>query len=166
MITGRGRPSVRFITQLALKQALTVAGTSMGNLQLLDLQSGELGIVSHVGFSQEFLTYFQAVRLGDGSVCSRALMAKQPVSIVDVMRDEEFAPHRTIAEAHGFRGVHSTPLVTQSGLLVGVLSTHFNVPRVLTAVEAQELRNIAASATDEIVRELAGVRHPLLDPLP
>ena len=48
--------------------------------------------------------------------------------IVDVDLDVQFAPHRDIAAASGFRAVQSTPLVDGTGRLLGVVSTHYPRP--------------------------------------
>jgi hypothetical protein len=55
------------------------------------------------------------------------LLGTQTV-VFGVRTDPDFAPHREIAAAAGFRAVQSTPLVDHSGTLVGMLSTHYRRP--------------------------------------
>ena len=47
----------------------------------------------------------------------------------DTETDPDFAPSRAIAASSGFRAVQSTPLFGRGGELLGMLSTHFKVPR-------------------------------------
>jgi signal transduction histidine kinase len=51
------------------------------------------------------------------------------VIIEDVQTDPDFAPHRAIAAAAGFRAVQSTPVMSRNGELLGILSTHFRNPQ-------------------------------------
>ncbi|WP_456842686.1 GAF domain-containing protein [Bradyrhizobium sp. USDA 4486] len=76
------------------------------------------------GFTQEFLDCFRRVTIRDGCACGRALFNRQPVVLNDITIDPRFLPFRGIAERAGFKAVQSTPLMTSSGALVGVLSTH------------------------------------------
>jgi len=45
--------------------------------------------------------------------------------VEDVETDPIFAPYREAARNAGFRSCHSTPLITRSGTIIGVLSVHF-----------------------------------------
>ena len=48
--------------------------------------------------------------------------------VEDVEADPAFTAFRSTARRGGFRAVHGTPLITQSGNIVGVLSTYFRQP--------------------------------------
>jgi signal transduction histidine kinase len=65
----------------------------------------------------------------DSAACGRALKERERVIIEDVEADPEFAPHRHVAAAAGFRAVQSTPMFGQTGEPLGTLSTHFTRPR-------------------------------------
>jgi GAF domain-containing protein len=110
----------------ALEGAMSLMGADRGNIQLVGPADAELRIVAHHGFSDEFLEYFAVV--SEGSVCTRAARSRAQMVVVDVDEDREFAPHRDIAAASGFRAVQSTPLTDTTGGLVGVLSTHYPHP--------------------------------------
>jgi hypothetical protein len=111
----------------ALAAVLSASGAERGNIQLLNPATRSLRIVTHCGFSAEFLEYF-AVANDRGSACGRAARERAQVVIADVSLDPGFAPHRDIAAASGFRAVQSTPLVDLSGQMVGVVSTHYARP--------------------------------------
>jgi CRP-like cAMP-binding protein len=108
----------------ALDGAISFLDADFGNVQIYDPQEKVLRIAAQQGFGEEFLDYFDEVHFDDGAVCGRAAGGAQVV-VPDVNADAGFAPHRDIAEASGFRGVQSTPLIDGSGRLQGVMSTHF-----------------------------------------
>ncbi len=125
---GQDLPPIGFsVLEEGLEDALTVLHADRGNVQIVDPATGSLVLVLQTGFSDEFLEYFAVVD-DDGSACGRAASQHAQTVIGDVNTDPGFAPHREIAAASRFRAVHSTPLVDQSGQLVGVLSTHYPRP--------------------------------------
>jgi GAF domain-containing protein len=115
-----------FIAQ-ALDGALRLTGADRGNVQLRHPLTRSLRITAHAGFESEFLEYFSVVD-DDRSACGRAMAEYRQVVIGDVNADPRFAAHREIAAASAFRAVQSTPLVDRGGRIVGVFSTHYEVP--------------------------------------
>jgi GAF domain-containing protein len=111
----------------ALDGAMSLLGADFGNVQLRDRASGELRIAAQVGFGEDFLEHFAAVT-DDGSACGRAASRHAQVVVADVTEDEAFEPHRRIAASSGSRAVLSTPVVDETGRLIGVVSTHFRQP--------------------------------------
>lgn len=116
------------VLRQVLQVTIDLLQADMGNIQLYNAQRKVLEIVCHQGFSAEFLDAFRAVRIDDGTACSRALQFGQRVIIEDVETDPAFQPLRAIAAAAGYRAVQSTPLISYQGELLGVLSTHFSQP--------------------------------------
>jgi GAF domain-containing protein len=112
----------------ALVGALELSGAELGNIQIRDPATGALRIVAQHGFGPEFLEHFAVVE-DDGSACGRAAGTHLQTVIVDVDTDEGFAPHRRIAAASGFRAVVSTPVVDDTGRLVGMISVHHRRPQ-------------------------------------
>jgi len=111
-----------------LAMALEIQGTDLGNIQLVDRQTGTLAIVTQRGFGLDFLDYFGSVDTQDESACARAMRDQEPVLIADVNTDPLFAVHRRVAASAGFRAVQSIPLIGRDGALLGILSTHFRHP--------------------------------------
>jgi GAF domain-containing protein len=111
-----------------LSIALALHGTAMGNIQLVDPETGDLRIIAQRGFGLDFLEHFAVVNTENGSACGRAMLNRKPLMIPDVKTDPLFAVHVNIAEAAGFRAVQSTPLISRNGAFLGVLSTHFRTP--------------------------------------
>lgn len=108
-----------------LAASIEITGAQKGDVQLYDPDTDALKIVAQHGFDEQFLQYFQMVRSDDDSACGKAMSQKTRVIIEDVTVDPTFEAHREIAEAAGFRSVQSTPLLSRSGRVLGVLSTHY-----------------------------------------
>ena len=108
----------------ALEAALVVSGTAMGNLQIRTADG--LVIAVQRGFDKPFLDYFACVH--DEGTCGAAAQKGARVIVADVACDPIFAgtPAAPVMAAAGVRAVQSTPLVTQAGRLVGMLSTHYS----------------------------------------
>jgi hypothetical protein len=128
-VTGslRDVSSLTSLLPRVLDGALSLTGADLGNLQLLDPVTGALRIVTQSGFDSKFLGYFAVVDLAH-SACGRAGREGAQTVIGDVNTDPDFAPHRDIAAASGFRAVQSTPLINYAGRPVGRVSTHFRRP--------------------------------------
>lgn len=120
----------------ALEQAISLLGASYGNIQLVHPLKGTLRIAAQCGFDRDFLEYFAEVD-DASSACGRAAEHHAQMVIPDVNRDANFAPHREIAAASGFRAAQSTPIVSPSGRLLGMLSTHFRRPHRPTRRQLQ-----------------------------
>src|SRR5262249_42830679 len=111
-----------------LENAIVTCGAAFGNVQLLNAHSNALEIVAQRGFREDFLNYFRAVRVDEGSACAQSMQSGERIIIEDVELDAAFAPHRRVAAAAGYRAVQSTPLKTHDGKILGMLSTHFRAP--------------------------------------
>lgn len=108
-----------------LDAAMAECGAIKGNVQLFDARHGALCIVAQRGFDASFMQLFEFVRIDEPSTYGRAFRQRQRVVIHDVATDLLFAPYLSIARANGFQSVQSTPILTNSGTVLGVLSTHF-----------------------------------------
>jgi two-component system, sensor histidine kinase len=121
-----------------LDDAIGLLGAEYGNVQLL---AGEdLLIVAQRGLPQAFLNAFRRVRRGDGSACGRALFLGESVVISDVQTDLQFTVFRDIAKHSHFRAVQSTPLITESGRELGIVSTHFANVHQPSKIEMETLK--------------------------
>lgn len=136
-----------------LDRAMSLMGADLGTLQLRDPVTGSLWLVTQSGISPEFIDYFAVV--DDGvSACGRAAQACAQAVISDVNADADFAPHRGIAAAAGFRAVQSTPLADYAGRLIGVVSTYFARPHLPPARKLRIMELYGDVAGDAIARRL------------
>ena len=128
--------SSQTVLEEILDAIIELQHADFGNIQIYNPEPGVLEIIAQRGFQQDFLDYFKTVH-DPAAACGRAIHARERVIVEDVRIDPEFEPHREIAAAAGFCAVHSTPLVSRTGDLLGVLSTHFREPH---RPSARELR--------------------------
>ncbi|BBA68799.1 Oxygen sensor histidine kinase NreB [Geobacter sulfurreducens] len=138
-----------------IEAAIAITGADMGNLQLLDA-SGALKIVAHRGFGAPFLDFFSTVRDGC-ACCGTALRLGTRMVIEDVTQSPVFAgtPALEVMLDAGARAVQSTPLVSSSGPLLGMLSTHYRSPRRPDERDLRLLDLLARLSTDIIERTRA-----------
>lgn len=108
-----------------LRRVLTVTGTDMGNVQLVE--DGVLRMAKHTGLSRQFTDYFAFV---DGNTaCSRAATALQQVTVKDVASSAGFDDEtRRVILTAGSRACHSVPLVDDQNTVRGVISSHHARP--------------------------------------
>ena len=118
---------LRPILDETLKMAVAVENADFGLLSLCDPEGNRLEIGASIGFGEEFLKAVERVPPGVGS-CGTAFAERRRVIVEDLETDPILTPYREEARQSGFRAVHSTPLITRIGKVVGVLSTFFKQP--------------------------------------
>jgi PAS domain S-box-containing protein len=132
---------------------MEITGSEMGNIQLLD--EGKLTIVAHRGFDGAFLDFFNTVERDQGA-CGTALARGRRVIIEDVATDPIYdEASRAVLLAAGSRAVQSTPLVSRSGHVLGIFSTHYRSPQRPGERELRLLDVLARQAADLIERKRA-----------
>jgi PAS domain S-box-containing protein len=131
-----------------------ITGADMGNIQLF--QNGVLRIVSQRGFAAPFLEFFNHVSHGSAA-CGTALERRERVIVEDVLQSQLFMGTPALAAmlAADARAVQSTPLVSRSGTLLGMFSTHYRTPRRPGDRELRMLDLLARQAADLIERTQA-----------
>jgi len=109
-----------------LAASLKLLHAKMGNVQVID-DNGCLRIATHHGFRQPFLDFFKVVTSGTPAVCGAAETNRKRVIVEDVTKCAMFVdtPALRILLDAGVRAVQSTPLMTRSGEIIGVISTHY-----------------------------------------
>jgi len=111
-----------------LDTAIDVAHADFGNIQLLDPKTSTLHIAAHRGFPQWWIDYWETVIEGQGTY-GTTLKRRERVVVEDVEQSPIFtATDLEMQRKAGVRAVQSTPLVSRSGELIGMLSTHMKRP--------------------------------------
>ena len=129
-----------------LSQALSVVGTDMGNVQIVDRAEGGLRIERHTGHTEDFVDFFAYVG-EDGTSCAKAARDVAQVTVQDVATDPVFTERPRGDPAAGSRACHSVPLTTSSGRCVGMVSAHLERPlRGLTRAQLKALTVVGAEA--------------------
>ena len=141
----------RAVLSSALDAALHLTGAPKGNLQLLDPETGALHIRVHRGFGPAFLGFFNSVDCGHAA-CGTALEQGGQVVVEDVRSSPIFSPAalKTMLDAYAL-SVQSTPIMSHSRV-IGMLSTHYDVPRQFEAGELDSVKEVADRAAGVLER--------------
>ena len=124
--------------------ALQVTGSDMANLQLVDPLSGDLYIAAQYGFSRPFLDFFGHVHEGSAA-CGTAFKRRDRIIVEDVTQSPIFwrtNALEVLLDAR-VRAVQSSPLISRSGAILGVVSTHWSSPYCLSHHEKLQLDFLA-----------------------
>lgn len=109
-----------------------------GVLSLYDAESGVLREAASVGFDERAREPGGELSPGvEAGACVRAFATGRRAIVFDVETDSSFQQYRGIARFIGFRAVHSTPIVTLAGEILGVISLYFSAPRDPDELEIQ-----------------------------
>jgi PAS domain S-box-containing protein len=109
-----------------LDTAVEGQDADFGLVWLQERESGALVVRASRGFDGKALQHFQRVMPGPGGGAAGNAFAQQRRWVIeDVDVDPGFEPFRNGAHDAGFRAIHSTPIVTRSGQLLGAISVHF-----------------------------------------
>jgi signal transduction histidine kinase/CheY-like chemotaxis protein len=103
-------------------------GADLGLLSMYERNRSTLRVVASIGFSDEALQLLHCIKPGDRA-CDVASAERRRIIVEDTEQDPRTACFREIARGAGFRAVHSTPLLTQSGEVLGAITVLFRTPR-------------------------------------
>jgi hypothetical protein len=133
-----------------LGSAIAETSADMGNIQLLDHDSGILKIRAHRGFEAPFLDYFNDVESGQAA-CGTAMKAGVRVIVEDTVNSAIFrnSPSLEVLLDANVRAVQSTPIIGENDDVIGILSTHYRKP---TRPSTQDLQVL-----DYYAREIAAL---------
>ncbi len=110
--------------QDVMDTAVLLMKAPKGTLQIVEGDS--LRIVAHHAHDPYFLEYFaEAEKVA--SVCGEALKKSQRVVIADIEKSDMFRSTRSleILRKAGIRSIQSTPMISHTGALLGVLTTQW-----------------------------------------
>jgi PAS domain S-box-containing protein len=138
-----------------LDGAIFLTGADKGNVQLLDPAAGGLVIAAQRGFGPRFLDFFSQVHAESAAVCGAALAKRERVIVEDVLTSRIFAGPlvREVLSSEGVRAVQSTPLVSSTERVLGMISTHFTQPTRLDERVLRFMDLLARQAADYLERK-------------
>lgn len=141
-----------------LDSAIRASAADFGNIQFCDPYAGVLRIVAQRGFSQSFLEFFRFVEK-KGTACGAALNNGARIVVHDVRVSPLFSEstRRAVLEADA-RAVQSTAIRSATGLVVGVLSTHYRRAGVPTAEQLKEMDGVIPDVAAILETRVADVR--------
>jgi len=140
-----------------LDGAVNVMGSDFASMQIVSPErgpGGELRLIAFRGFDEQATKFWEWVGAGSQSTCAVALRTGQRVVCEDVracdfMQDTD---DLAIYLQSGVRAVQSTPLLSRSGQLLGVISTHWRRPHRPPLADLHRLDLLARQAADLIER--------------
>ena len=146
---------IQALYERILDAAQAILQCDCANLQMFYPErgsGGELRLLGQRGFTAEAARRWEWVRPAMGTACGEALRTRQRVMIADVRKCVFMAGTDDLEEylAGGIHAVQTTPLVSRSGALQGMISTHWREPHELSASDLRALDVLARLVGDLI----------------
>lgn len=138
--------------------AVGMMRSQAASLQGMNYETQKLQLLAWRGFHPESAEFWRVVSCGSSSACGQALQNSGRIVVPDVEGWDMAAgteDHRHYRLSN-LRSVQSTPLISRSGRLVGVLSTHWREPYDPSERELRLMDVLARQAADLIERNMAG----------
>lgn len=112
------------IYQEILAAAITLTRADAGVVQILDPATGDLAVLAASGFEEALVVRFQRVDANSPTSCGLALRSNQR-AYIDFDAPGADPALKLLCDA-GYRSAQSTPLVSRSGALIGMITTHWH----------------------------------------
>jgi len=140
-----------------LDASVAVMHSDMGSMQMFYPERGDLRLLAFQGFSSEASAFWEWVRPDSGSTCGVALRMGQRFATTDIEKCDLIVgtPDFDVYRETGIRAVQSTPLVSRSGRVVGMISTHWRHAHEPSEHALRLLDILARQAADLIERKRA-----------
>jgi signal transduction histidine kinase/ActR/RegA family two-component response regulator len=141
--------------QRIVEAASTVMRSDMSSMQILHPERNELELLAWKGFHPKSAAFWKYVRLESNTSCGEAFRNGRRVIVPDVQTCEFIVDPADI-EANrwsGVRAVQSTPLISRTGRLLGMISTHWRQPHQPSERDLSLLDVLARQAADLIERK-------------
>ncbi len=148
---------VNALYQHIVDAAVALMHADVASMRMLDAKRGQLQLLTWKGFSPKSAEFWRWMRVDSQSSCGEALRTEGRVIVPDVEACEFMAgtPDLDAYRWSGIRGVQSTPLVSRSGRVLGIISTDWREPYQPTEHELRLLDVLARQAADLIERAQA-----------
>jgi PAS domain S-box-containing protein len=150
--------NIESLYEKILDAAVAIMRSDYGSMQMLYPErgsGGELYLLAFRGFSPEAAKFWEWVRADSKSTCGRALRTGQRVIVPDVERCDFMAGTEDLATClqTGIQAVQSTPLLSRSGKMLGMLSTHWHTEYQPSERDLRLFDILARQAADLIERK-------------
>ena len=151
------------LLQELVTSAVAITNADMGTIQLLE--GNTLKVASQQGFESSPPCFSEVLQIDLSDVGSK-LLRKERILVEDVTDSPLFGGSDCMETvlAAGVRAMQSTPLVTRSGEILGILSTHYRAPHRPAERTLRMLDLLARQAADLIEqRQAERLRDELLE---
>ena len=135
-----------------LEAAIGLMSSDMASIQLLDPQHDNLRLLAWKGFHPQSAAFWESVHFNSACSCGLALATGARVVVPDSESCDFMAGTADLDEYRrsNIRAVQSTPLVSRSGQLLGMISTHWREPHQPAEPALRRLDVLARQAADLI----------------
>ena len=148
--------NVASVYDKVIDAAVSIMHSDCASMQMLYPErgpAGELRLLASRGFDPEAARFWEWVGLASHSTCGEALRTRQRVMVRDIEQCDYIRSDDLAAYAQcDIRAVQTTPLVSRTGRLVGMISTHWRQPHTPSERDLRLLDILARQATDLIER--------------
>lgn len=146
-----------------VEAAVAITGSQFGTMQLLcpaddpSGHGGELQLLAHRGLPPEAVGFWQWVSPQAFSSCTLALKFGQRAIVPDFEEWDAIAgtPDLAAFRSAGIRSAQTTPLLSRSGKLLGMISNHWSEPHEPSDRDLRMLDIVARQAADILDRTIA-----------
>src|SRR5215470_10917158 len=140
--------------QRVLDAAMNQMSADMGSMQKYDPEQNQLRLLASRGFRPESVAAWEQVSRNSATSCGMALSMGRQVIVPDIESSDFMAGSAdlNVSRRAGIRAMLSTPLVSRSGRLLGMISTHWGRPHHPTEHELRSLDVLARQTADLIER--------------
>lgn len=166
------------LLQEVLQAVASLQNAELGALYFRDPEHDDFYPVASIGFSEEYLARVGRISC---AACGPVLGGGEARVIEDVESSPAFAPYLPAARLGGYRALHSAPLLTRGGQVVGAMAAYFREPhrpserevRLVELYARQAAQAIENARLHQEIREasrrkdefLAMLAHELRNPL-
>jgi PAS domain S-box-containing protein len=130
-----------------LDAAISLMSADKGSMQRYDPEQDQLRLMVSRGFRPELVAFCERIDRKSATSCGMALAAGRRVIVPDTERSELIK-----GTGADIRAMQSTPLVSRSGQLLGMISTLWGKPHFPAEHELRALDVLARQAADLIER--------------
>ena len=134
--------------------AMAIMRSDFASMQLFHPERGELRLLAYRGFNPAAASFWEWVRPASSSTCGVAMATRRRAIVADIelsdflRGSEDLDTYRDT----GIRAVQSTPLISRTGRMLGMISTHWSHVHHLSDHDLRLLDVLARQAADLIER--------------
>lgn len=137
-----------------VETAMTLMRSECGSMQILEPRTNSLRLLAWKGFHPDAARFWETITAGAGTACGASLKRGERICLRDVRACDWLvgSPHLNYFELCGIRALQSTPLVSRSGEMLGMISTHWGSVHEPSERDLRFLDLLARQAADLLER--------------
>ena len=146
--------NVQAIYEQLLSAAMTIMRADMATMQILFPENNELLLLASKGFDPDTIKDWKWIKKGAETACGTALERQQRIIIADIEKSQFIRTEegRNVYRSAGVRAAQSTPLISRSGQVVGMITTHWSAVHDPLSRELDLLEVLVRQAADLLER--------------